>query len=288
MSADQILKKGHLLLVIGVFLISACQPENVTSTFVPVTETHAPTQATTPTQKPTITIQPTHLTATPTITEQILRVCSPLEGETLETLSSIIVNPLAIPTVGRDDGHHGVDFAYYRRGERESIQGIEVYAIISGKSVLTLENNIPYGFTVLVETPLSDLPENLQDILSEVYQPIPEDVDYQGECPQINQPGVTGELSLYHLYAHLEQKPAFSPGDPVPCGAILGTVGNTGRSSNPHLHLETRLGPANATLEDMAFYETIYTEEQRANYCLWRMSGYFQLVDPFLLFEHGE
>lgn len=280
------MKKWFSLLAIGIFL-SACHPQMVMGTSMPTAETLTPTQTTTPTQRATITSQATLLSATPTSTEELMWICSPLEEETLDTLSLIVVNPMVIPAFGRDDGHHGVDFSYYRRGERESIQGIEVYAVLSGKTVQTLEDNTPYGYAILVETPLSDLPRNLQEDLAKLYQPVPENIQYQGECPQIDPPEVTEELSLYHLYAHLEQKPNFKPGDPVSCGTLLGTVGNTGRSSNPHLHLETRLGPSGAAIGDMAFYETKYTEEQRADYCLWRMSGYYQLFDPFLLFEHG-
>ena len=286
MPADQILRKWIFVLVIGL-LISACQPQMVTSTFMPVTKTPEPTRTKLPTQTITPTTQSTQIPATATSTEKVFQVCSPLEEETIESLSSIIVNPMVIPPIGRDDGHHGVDFAYYRRGERESIQGIEVYAILSGKVVSTLENNTPYGFTILIETPLLELSENLQEILMEIYQPVPDEIHYQGECPPINPPNTMVENSLYHLYAHLEEKPPYMQGDLIPCGTALGTVGSSGRSSNPHLHLETRLGPSGAEFGDMAFYETIYSEKQRADYCLWRMSGYYQLFDPFLLFEHG-
>jgi hypothetical protein len=31
----------------------------------------------------------------------------------------------------------------------------------------------------------------------------------------------------------------------------------------------------------MAHYETAITVEQMSNYCLWRSSGYYQVVDPF-------
>jgi len=286
MPADQILRKWIFLLVIGL-LMSACRPQMVTSTLTPVPKTPEPTHTKLPTQTITPTKQSTQIPETATSTEKVFQVCSPLEEETIESLSSIIVNPMVIPPIGRDDGHHGVDFAYYRRGDRESIQGIEVYAILSGKVVSTLENNTPYGFAILIETPLSELPENLQEIVIATYQPVPDEIHYQGECPPINPPDIMGEQSLYHLYAHLDKKPPFTHGDPVPCGTTLGTVGNSGRSSNPHLHLETRLGPSDAEFGDMAFYETIYSEKQRADYCLWRMSGYFQLFDPFLLFGHG-
>jgi len=221
----------------------------------------------------------------PTSTTHAFRVCCPLEEETLETLPSILVNPLVIPAFGRDDGHHGLDFSYFRRGSHESIGGIAVYAILSGTTALILPNEIPYGNTIVIETSLSELPESLQEKLQSLYQPVPEDIHYQGECPEISPPTLTGSLSVYHLYAHLENSPSFQKGDLINCGVQLGTVGNSGRSSNPHLHLETRLGPSGADLGDMAFYETKYTEAQRANYCLWRMSGYFQLFDPYLIFN---
>jgi murein DD-endopeptidase MepM/ murein hydrolase activator NlpD len=65
----------------------------------------------------------------------------------------------------------------------------------------------------------------------------------------------------------------------------LGTVGNSGYSSNPHLHLETRLGPTGAALTTMAHYQGNVTQDEMASYCQWRMSGYFQLFDPFILLQ---
>ena len=219
-----------------------------------------------------------------TNTTQPFSVCSPLEDETFETLPLILVNPLDIPPFGQDVGHHGEDFAYYQRGDRESIEGVEVYAILSGKVVTTLEDHYPYGNTVLIETPLSDLPPELADTLLAAYLPVPEDPGYRLYCPPVTAPILTGEYSVYHLYAHLEQEPQFTPGESITCGELLGKVGNTGYSSNPHLHLETRLGPSGATIADMAHYENTATEDQMATYCLWRMSGYYQLFDPFVLF----
>ncbi|MDF1520937.1 MAG: peptidoglycan DD-metalloendopeptidase family protein [Brevefilum sp.] len=276
--------KRLYLLIIAVML-SACQPQLVASTVLPPSPTLEPSASPSPTQTKSSTSQPTQTMLLPTSTIQAFQVCSPLEEETLDTLSSILVNPLVIPPFGRDDGHHGLDFSYYRRDARESIEGIGVFTILSGTTVLILPDEIPYGNTIVIETPLSELPESLQEKLQSFYQLIPEDIYYQGECPEISPPTFTGRLSVYHLYAHLENPPSFQMGEVINCGVQLGTVGNTGRSSNPHLHLETRLGPSGADLGDMAFYETKYTEAQQANYCLWRMSGYFQLFDPYLIFN---
>jgi len=274
-----------LLVLLSVLLLSACQSATVKGTLVVPSDTPQPTltEAFTPTTASTPT--PAEPTATLTATPVPFTVCCPLEDETFDSLPLILTNPLVTPRFGHDDGHHGIDFAYFQRGDRQSIQGIEVYAILTGKTVLTLKDAIPYGYTILIETPLSDLPTFLQESLRAIYQPVPETVVYQGRCPEITPPEVLGVLSVYHLYAHLEEEPAYQPGDPVSCGVLLGTVGNTGYSSNPHLHLETRLGPTGAELGDMAFYEPVYSEQQRSNYCLWRMSGFFQLFDPFLLFE---
>ncbi len=246
-----------------------------------MTETTVPTG----TMEPSPTPSPTAIPPSPTPTSEPFEVCSPLEDETFKSLPLILINPLDIPPFGQDVGHHGQDFAYFRRGDRESIEGIEVYAILSGKVVTTLADHYPYGNTILIETPLSDLPSEPAETLLAAYLPVPEDPGYRLYCPPVTPPALTGEYSVYHLYAHLEEEPQFTPGETVTCGELLGNVGNTGYSSNPHLHLEARLGPSNATLEDMAHYENTATEDQMSTYCLWRMSGYYQLFDPFVIFN---
>ena len=281
--------KNWCLLVL-VVLLSACRSTNASNTPGVVLTTQAPpvTQTSMPASTTTQTPVATEADPSPTPTITGFEVCSPLEEETFETLPLILINPLDIPSFGRDTGHHGVDFAYFRRGERESIEGIEIYAILSGKTVLTLDDDIPYGYTVLIETPLSDLPQDLQETLLAGYLPVPADPNYRLFCPEVTPPTLTGEFSVYHLYAHMQLRPSFDSGDPIPCGTVLGTVGNTGYSSSPHLHLETRLGPAGAAFETMAHYENTNSLEQISNYCLWRMSGYYQLFDPDLLFDAAE
>jgi len=271
------------LLFCFLLILCSCQASTTPEPTKMPTPTQTLPASSTPQPISTQTPQPAVTTVIPTATQVPFMVCCPLEDETIESLSGINVNPLVIPPIGKDEGHHGVDFAYFRRGERISIQGIEIYAMLSGKTVLTLSDNIPYGNTILIETPLADLPENTREALLAAYLPIPETVVYQGECPDFESPALNGDMSAYHLYAHMETRPEFQPGDPISCGTKLGTVGNTGYSSNPHLHLETRLGPSGADFTTMAFYSPAYSTEQRANYCLWRMSGYYQLFDPFLI-----
>ena len=276
-------------ILVLLLLLSACQStqvENLVTATQPLPEPTATITAS-PTMMPSATATPLpEPSPTPAYT---FEVCSPLEDETFESLQLIIANPLEIPrNFGDDTGHHGVDFAYFQRGDRLSIEGIEIYAIMPGKTVLTLENQIPYGYTILIETPLSDLPEHLQAFLLAGYLPVPEDPHYRLLCPEVPQPIITDEFSVYHLYAHMEVRPQNSRGDSIACGETLGTVGNTGYSSNPHLHLETRLGPSGLHIETMAHYENTNTFEEMGNYCLWRMSGYYQLFDPFILFDAAE
>lgn len=47
--------------------------------------------------------------------------------------------------------------------------------------------------------------------------------------------------TLSSLYAHLDEV-SVAPGDKIERGAQIGTVGMTGRSSGPHLHLEVHSG----------------------------------------------
>ncbi len=192
--------------------------------------------------------------------------CSPLEGHTLKDLQEILTNPFNPPPPGKDTGHHGVDFAYYRRGNRPSILGVPVHAVMAGRVAAAIQNRIPYGNMVIIETPHSALSEELIALLN-----------------------ISNGRSLYLLYAHMNEKPTVELGDWVTCGQALGEVGNTpkGWSSDPHLHLEGRIGPADAVFRGMAYYDTGATLEEMENYRLWRMSGEFTLFDPMVLLTFG-
>jgi len=233
-----------------------------------------------PTFMPTITATatPRPLTATPDIDAP---VCSPLEGIALNDLSKILSNPLATPHPGLDDGHHGIDLAFYRYGERTTMRGLPVYSVLPGVVASVVNNRPPYGNMVLIETPLEMLsPRQIQRLdlpeIEPTQQPGPAMV-----CPTLNAKiPVNSQRSLYFLYAHMESKPAIQVGESVSCGTKLGGVGTTGMSVNEHLHLEARIGPAGEHFEGMAFYDTGASSEEMANYCRWRASQTFQLLDP--------
>jgi murein DD-endopeptidase MepM/ murein hydrolase activator NlpD len=93
--------------------------------------------------------------------------------------------------------------------------------------------------------------------------------------------------SIYLLYAHMEAPPALEPGGKVLCGQAIGTVGMSGNALNPHLRLELRVAPAGIRLESMAHYDNSATAREMANYCLWRVNGLFQLVNPMQLWSLG-
>ena len=212
------------------------------------------------------TITPTSgqtFASTPTLTEIPFTVCSPLAGETISSLFEIITNPFGNPPIGREDLHHGVDFAYYRRGERLSIEGESIQSILPGIVSASIIDRLPYGNVVIVETP---------NIMISKYI--------------INKFGMMEGESLYSLYAHMGQPPQVELGEFVTCGQELGTVGKSGYDIvNPHLHLETRIGPSDESFTGLAFYDTSAVKEEMENYKRWRTSGDFRNIDPMVVFQ---
>ena len=64
-------------------------------------------------------------------------------------------------------------------------------------------------------------------------------------------------------------------------------MGNSGFSGNPHLHLETRVGPSGLQLPTMIFYDTTATLEEQAAYVEWRTGETFILFDPTILLTYS-
>jgi murein DD-endopeptidase MepM/ murein hydrolase activator NlpD len=214
---------------------------------------------------------PVYFTPTPGLTpfpevSTALSMCSPLEDHSLADLQEIITFQYDPPPPGKDTGHHGVDFAYYRRGERLSIQGVLIQSVLAGRVAAVNENLIPYGYMVIVETQYEQLPQPLIDYL-----------------------GIPDQRSLYLLYAHMHEPPLPAFGEEVACGQTLGAVGNTPEhwSSAPHLHFEARYGPAGLDFSGMRFYDPHAHVDEMEIYTLWRTSGEFVLLDPVALLNYG-
>jgi murein DD-endopeptidase MepM/ murein hydrolase activator NlpD len=138
--------------------------------------------------------------------------------------------------------------------------GEPVQSILPGTVASVLDGQYPYGNMLIVESTRSDLPGDLLDKLD-----LPE------------------EQSLYVLYAHLDQAPVVALGEHVTACQGLGVVGMSGNTDIPHLHLETRLGPAGQVFESMRFYDTSATQAELDTYVLWRTSGVFQHFDPLVI-----
>jgi murein DD-endopeptidase MepM/ murein hydrolase activator NlpD len=254
------------------WVVSACSatatPATHTLTTEPViTETQRP-PTTIPTLPPTVTTSPTNTVEIPTSlveTETPLSnklLCSPLAEQSLWEIHEIVSDPYNPPPPGKDERHHGTDLAYYRRKDRLTNEGEGVQAILAGKVVASVQDQLPYGNMVIIETQSNHIPS----IISEEFE-------------------ILEDQSLYILYAHFGTAPLVDLGDLVICGQMIGDVGATGYNIvNPHLHFETRIGPTGEIFAaGMAYYDTRTTQEERKNYELWRTSGVFRHVDPMAI-----
>jgi len=269
--------------VFVLLILSACSPAEA------VEIQPAGTSPIPPTYSPTRTVppSPTLIPATPTPALQNT-ICSPLETETLVTLPEIITNPYKQPRIGIDDGpptHHGVDFAHYRRGDLLSLEGVAILSALDGEVVTVINDRFPYGYAIIVETPLNTIsPDLLNRIdLPEKLSPVDPDPKFNWTPSELPFKLSDSETSLYIVYAHLQSLPEVQVGEHVICGQRIGQVGNSGDSSNPHLHFETRIGPSGARFESMAYYISNSTAAERYNYIVWRVSNLFQVFDPMKL-----
>jgi murein DD-endopeptidase MepM/ murein hydrolase activator NlpD len=245
-----------------------------------------------PSMTPTATVIPT-TTNTPLPPEPsptpapAFNVCSPLDEVELDKIDDTIIIPFAPPPdLASDDPHQGVDFVKMIPGTQIAQDGETIDAALAGRVMMTVEDRYPYGNAVMVETPLQSIPPAW---LEKVGLPGPGQQLYPFSvltCPtDIPNPDWLDnqERSLYLLYAHLKEPAVVQPGEEVACGQKLGIMGSTGNSLYPHLHLEIRVGPAGASFDGMAHYTNSAKNNEMKNYCIWRVSDYFQLVDPMTI-----
>lgn len=263
--------KKILTLIILLLALTACQ--SALTPQVRESPTHPPPSPPTgtpfpmhpPPPPPTVTPLPSAIptqAATSPPEDEVLQLYSPLAEHTIEQLPGIVSSPYDPPPPGNDARHHGVDFCYFQGEEREFIGGEGVQAIFSGRVAASIEDRLPYGNMVIIETGYEEIPAEYVSAL-----------DIQA-----------GE-SLYHLYAHFQESPEVALGERVEGGQVLGQVGKTGYNIVvSHLHFETRLGPANAVFESMVYYDVSAAQEEMEAYELWRMSGEFRHFDPMILF----
>ncbi|HSM23511.1 MAG TPA: M23 family metallopeptidase [Anaerolineaceae bacterium] len=227
-----------------------------------------------------------NLVETPAVAE--FEFSSPLQGIDIEELFVIESNPFDYAGHGKDEGHHGTDFSFYRYKSFEKIENLPIQSIFTGTIRSLVNNRPPYGNMIIIETPLFNLPEKMQQVLHEDYLIQNPPYHTNLNCPEIQMPKFEKDiqnLSIYVLYAHLHEFPGNILEQKVISGEKIGEVGNSGLSGNPHLHLEFRVGPSNYNFPFMAHYDNAATPDEISNYCLWRVSGYFSTSNPMDFFN---
>ncbi|KAF0108496.1 MAG: hypothetical protein FD146_1070 [Anaerolineaceae bacterium] len=228
-------------------LITACTPAPAPTPTPALTDTPLPTATLPPSPTPTATVTPVPVSA----------ICSPLTWHPLDELPLVVSWPF---NPDKDVRHFGVDLSHWHFKDETSSLHEPVQAALDGKTAGVVSDRLPYGNMILIETPYTQLSPALIERL---------------EIP----PG----QSLYHLYAHLADPPAFQIGQPVSCGQFLNRVGLTGWAVTAHLHFETRWGPPDFTFTVMAYYTADASPEEMANYETWFSSGLYQAFDPMIL-----
>ena len=283
-------KQGSLpviLMALFTLLVTACGTQTPAFTNTPFwTDTLIPSE--------TATITPSPAPPTPTLSPTVWIptetpgpvVCSPLEGVEIPDLAGLITNIYAPPRPGSDDPHQGVDLSDIDPVYQIALEGRRVHAVMDGVVAGVIEDRFPYGNAVIVESPLELLPAELKGAIQLPTPAPPRQGHPSLTCPESENPSDWDEShrSLYLIYAHLKDAPILQVGEAVICGQALNAVGNSGNSLNPHLHLEVRVGPSGASFDSMAHYTGSASIQEMHNYCLWRVSETFQLMDPMQLF----
>ena len=293
MTTHTLSKVFSFVIIIPLFALPAC-------TAAPTLNSTAST-STISTSATTPRVQPAHATkatsqatlspptpqlanATSTkISDHLMQPCSPLKGYARTELPDLIHNPFNPPPIGKDDPHQGVDFAIVK--DSIAIPGTKVQAILPGTVAAVVSDRFPYGNAIMIETPMKTSQVDAQwtqfiPTIAPTLSPLP-----ALNCPQ-PLPNLQAETrSIYVLYAHLQEPPKWELNDKILCGEVIGKIGMSGNAINPHLHIEARIGPSNTTFASLCHYDTSATKEEMQNYCLWRVTNLFQLIDPMKLFS---
>lgn len=277
---------NRLILIFGglILLFGCTVAPSATATQPAATSTPSQTPSVTATPLPTLTPSVTP-SATPEATAIVTpqpAVCSPLAGYDLPDLANMIVNPYLPPRLGSDDPHQGLDLGVLDAAQGFALAGNPVQAVLAGKVVGVTADRFPYGNMLMIETPLDATIPVFTPLLV-LPTPLPARLPRGAlTCPELNSLPAAADAprSLYILYAHMLNSPAVKVGDPVGCGQEIGAIGQSGNALNPHIHVEVRVGPANQTFASMAHYDPSADYEEMAAYCLWRVSGVYQTIDP--------
>jgi len=236
-----------------------------------------------PSVTPTVTLEPVSTAEVlPSATPAELQVCSPVAGYKLADLAGMVVNPYHPPEPGSDEPHQGVDLAQLDPQLNYAVSGATVQALLAGRVASVTRDRFPWGNMIIIETPLTGGEAEIHPFFG-LPTPFPEPLPAGAlTCPPVSlsPAALDAPRSFYVMYAHLLNTPDVAVGDQIGCGEPIGTIGQSGNALNPHLHLEVRVGPTGLTIPVMAHYDASATAEEMAAYCLWRVSGVFQTINP--------
>lgn len=104
--------------------------------------------------------------------------------------------------------------------------GLPIHAVLPGRVIAALPEQFPYGYTIIIETPLSHLNPQWISRLN-LPQPLDPPVENPGlDCPPFEVPPVWDfdHLSIYTLYAHMVEPPGLTVGQQAACGDVLGGI----------------------------------------------------------------